>query len=643
MESVNTEVIMGLFATKSAVVDGDTIVEKCCNEEEQGKQTRLHGEQKVDAAPSSPVLVSPLTALQDLTREYQEIDPVSSKSTSLSEVEEGQILESSSDAFDLTTNVNKRPSSVLSDTPGGAGLAKKTKKKISFSSVTAYYFPRAQGFTCIPSQGGSTLGMALKHSHEESFTLAEHANYQRRNHRRLLLQLRKRRKSRSATKASEEDAVAAAAATALALEATNSTLEVFASNSNPDTKNKNDVKESDSDDSDADGQQISDVSDSELEVDNYYFLQPVPTRQRRVLLRESGIGKIETSEKDDCRQIRVSRESCGCSCQGYCDPESCSCAQSGIQCQVDRLNFPCGCSREACGNPSGRVEFNPVRVRTHFIHTLMRMELENTQEPNKSLQPLHHNQQHPLLQKIDELPASEIDIGVVSTVSALVPPESHYNWDSVMQLPSSQDQHQQALQQPQHHASYPVAESLPENGWFCHYSNDVSNTYPLYSGPSAASSAEVFTYDQTPYDSLGYHSTEVAGENSQQHYTELVDSSSSSGYAGSAVNNSTGEFYTEYGQSYQSFDPQVFNYHHAPSDTYNAADEIYSYAEEGSSFGVNGVNANAAYGSSSNGGSVLDTVNNAPKAESSNSSSEEDILDMGSSLATIVKETMVSV
>ena len=47
----------------------------------------------------------------------------------------------------------------------------------------------------------------------------------------------------------------------------------------------------------------------------FYLIKPVPTRQRRALLRESGVGKIETSEKDDCRQIRVSRESCGCSCQ----------------------------------------------------------------------------------------------------------------------------------------------------------------------------------------------------------------------------------------------------------------------------------------------------------------------------------------
>jgi hypothetical protein len=90
----------------------------------------------------------------------------------------------------------------------------------------------------------------------------------------LLLQLRKRRKNRSATKASEEDAVAAAAAaTTTALEATNDTAEVLAGKSSPEAKEKNEVKESESDDSDVDGQQISDISDSELEVDNYYFLQ----------------------------------------------------------------------------------------------------------------------------------------------------------------------------------------------------------------------------------------------------------------------------------------------------------------------------------------------------------------------------------
>lgn len=109
-----------------------------------------------------------------------------------------------------------------------------------------------------------------------------------------------------------------------------------------------------------------------MDPDNYYFLQPVATRQRRALLRAAGVRKIDVVEKDECRNIRTSREFCGCGCKGYCDPDTCSCSQAGIKCQVDRLNFPCGCSRDNCGNSSGRIEFNPVRVRTHFIHTLMR-------------------------------------------------------------------------------------------------------------------------------------------------------------------------------------------------------------------------------------------------------------------------------
>lgn len=102
----------------------------------------------------------------------------------------------------------------------------------------------------------------------------------------------------------------------------------------------------------------------------------MPTRQRRALLRAAGVRKIDSIEKDECRDIRTSREYCGCCCKGYCDPDTCTCSQGGIKCQVDRLHFPCGCTRDGCANPSGRIEFNPVRVRTHFIHTLMRLELE---------------------------------------------------------------------------------------------------------------------------------------------------------------------------------------------------------------------------------------------------------------------------
>ena len=129
-----------------------------------------------------------------------------------------------------------------------------------------------------------------------------------------------------------------------------------------------------------DGDDDDDVSDLDIAVDDYYFLQPVPTRQRRMMLRQAGIKKIDNVEKDECKDIRVSREVCGCDCRIYCDPATCLCSLAGIKCQVDRMSFPCGCTKEGCGNTSGRVEFNPMRVRTHFLHTLMRLDFDEKKE-----------------------------------------------------------------------------------------------------------------------------------------------------------------------------------------------------------------------------------------------------------------------
>jgi len=50
---------------------------------------------------------------------------------------------------------------------------------------------------------------------------------------------------------------------------------------------------------------------------------------------------------------------------------------------MDRSNFPCGCcSQDSCGNSQGRSEFNPGRVRTHYLHTAMRMHLERRRLPH---------------------------------------------------------------------------------------------------------------------------------------------------------------------------------------------------------------------------------------------------------------------
>lgn len=43
-------------------------------------------------------------------------------------------------------------------TVGQPPPGKRSKKNVKFTDVTVYYFHRKQGFTCVPSEGGSTLG-----------------------------------------------------------------------------------------------------------------------------------------------------------------------------------------------------------------------------------------------------------------------------------------------------------------------------------------------------------------------------------------------------------------------------------------------------------------------------------------------------
>ncbi|XP_074644922.1 uncharacterized protein LOC141901502 [Tubulanus polymorphus] len=260
---------------------------------------------------------------------------ISSEPECVSSKEEFDANSDNSNSSAHTNSSTDVPTSNLKVDGGFGGPVKKKRKMVKFQGVTVYYFPRSQGFTCVPSQGGSTLGMENKHSHRQDFTMVSYNKEQKQLHKLILQE--HQRQGRIAPK----------------------------SNLNGSKKPKNG--------------DLSD-SDSDLEVDDYYFLQPVPTRQRRILLRQSGIKKIDNVEKEDCRDIRISREFCGCDCKVFCDPETCACSVAGIQCQVDRLSFPCGCTKDGCGNVTGRIEFNPLRVRTHFIHTLMRLELEKKGE-----------------------------------------------------------------------------------------------------------------------------------------------------------------------------------------------------------------------------------------------------------------------
>ncbi|XP_041655572.1 cysteine/serine-rich nuclear protein 2 [Cheilinus undulatus] len=275
-----------------------------------------------------------------LKRRYEEVD----NSSPFSTLKDSDDDISSSDSADSCDSLNPPSSTAFTPTsilrqhkpsPGG--------KRVRFDVVTVYYFPRRQGFTSVPSQGGSSLGMARHHSSIRHYTLGEFAREQETSHRHTLRQhLRQEKLNARKMKLTRNGTVECAQADLLTLE---------------------DVSD---EDLDVDG----------VEVDDCFFLQPLPTKRRRALLRASGIARIDAREKAELRAIRVSREECGCDCRLYCDPRHCGCSQAGIKCQVDRMSFPCGCSRDGCGNVAGRIEFNPLRVRTHYLHTIMKLDLE---------------------------------------------------------------------------------------------------------------------------------------------------------------------------------------------------------------------------------------------------------------------------
>ncbi|XP_078085302.1 cysteine/serine-rich nuclear protein 3 isoform X1 [Mustelus asterias] len=278
-----------------------------------------------------------------LKRKFEDVEgasPCSSIRESDDEISESESAESG-DSVNPSTSSHFTPSSILKREK------RMRTKNVRFDYVTVYYFTRRQGFTSVPSQGGSTLGMSNRHKCVRQYTLGEFALEQERLHGEMLKEHLKEEKLNS-----------------LKLKLT-----------------KNGTVESE----EANTLTLDDISDDDIdldntEVDDYFFLQPLPTKKRRALLRASGVKKIDGEEKHELRAIRVSREDCGCDCRIYCDPELCACSQAGIKCQVDRMSFPCGCTKEGCSNTAGRIEFNPIRVRTHFLHTIMKLELEKNQQ-----------------------------------------------------------------------------------------------------------------------------------------------------------------------------------------------------------------------------------------------------------------------
>uniref|UniRef100_A0A1I8GUM3 Alpha-type protein kinase domain-containing protein n=1 Tax=Macrostomum lignano TaxID=282301 RepID=A0A1I8GUM3_9PLAT len=109
-------------------------------------------------------------------------------------------------------------------------------------------------------------------------------------------------------------------------------------------------------------------------------LSPLPVRSRRQLLRESGVRRADSAEeRAECRLIRASGSAAAATVQTVAFWAFVRAPETRFL--VDRAGFPCACARpEACANPAGRLEFNPSRVRAHYVHTAHRLSLESEQQ-----------------------------------------------------------------------------------------------------------------------------------------------------------------------------------------------------------------------------------------------------------------------
>ncbi|XP_062415214.1 cysteine/serine-rich nuclear protein 1b [Pungitius pungitius] len=256
-----------------------------------------------------------------------------------------------SDTLDSTPSNPSSPATHFNTT----SILKKSKRvrrgNVTFDQVTVFFFPRCQGFTSVPSRGGCTLGMMQRHSALRTYTLAEFAVEQRLLRREKFLNRLRYEKLE-----------------ALKLKLT-----------------KNGTQENE----EAERMTVDDIPEQDIDIgganlDEGYFLQPHPPKRRYALLKAAGVKKIDKEEKRQLHELRISRENCGCDCQGFCEPETCSCSLAGIKCQMDHSSFPCGCTKDGCGNTGGRIEFNSTRVQTHYIHTIMKLELEKRLEEQSS-------------------------------------------------------------------------------------------------------------------------------------------------------------------------------------------------------------------------------------------------------------------
>lgn len=244
------------------------------------------------------------------------------------------------------------------------------KKEVRFNSVHLYYFDRTQGFAqCIPSDeitnknNSITLGMSFKHSHTLEFNqIEDYLKFKRKNH----------------------------------LEKLDEEKEKILLDLNVELLSESDFFDLDSD-LDDESRKIIEITSNKEQFENINIDLPINMDlfcpilnpiERRDKLTECGVIEIDESESKEIKQIKKSREICGCKCTQLgvqCGTnELCTCFSNGIGCQLDKTKFPCDCTVRKCKNPFGLKRFDQKSVLKHYKEVFSDKYSPATTTPNIS-------------------------------------------------------------------------------------------------------------------------------------------------------------------------------------------------------------------------------------------------------------------
>ncbi|UMM11477.1 hypothetical protein L5515_000742 [Caenorhabditis briggsae] len=186
------------------------------------------------------------------------------------------------------------------------------RRQIKFNGLDVHYFDRCQGESTVPSEGDVSLDMHNTHHCHRYFSLA--------SGKRPLLDL-----------ALYDDGEL------------------------------------------SEGEEIYPDSDDQ-EYDEYASAKTINRLNQRLrikMLKKSGVKVEKTAVAESWRATRTV---CGCSCEnGVCLPDTCECALSGINCQVDGGNWPthpCTCVVDTCDNPNGRICYDQEAVFSYRKKTI---------------------------------------------------------------------------------------------------------------------------------------------------------------------------------------------------------------------------------------------------------------------------------